>query len=89
MILHQRGSDVTSGVTFTTNTTTNTESQVIVNTNAHGANLNDFVTISNADAAVGGISASAIGDSDGVLHQIIEIISVTLLKLMLVLMQVQ
>ena len=80
-ITPKRGSDVTSGVTFTTNTTTNTESQVIVNTNAHGANLNDFVTISNADAAVGGIPASAIGDSDGKEHQIIEIVSSNAFKI--------
>ena len=80
-ITPKRGSDVTSGVTFTTNTTTNTESQVIVNTNAHGANVNDFVTISNADAAVGGIPASAIGDSDGKEHQIIEIVSSNAFKI--------
>ena len=80
-ITPKRGSDVTSGVTFTTNITTNTESQVIVNTNAHGANLNDFVTISNADAAVGGIPASAIGDSDGKEHQIIEIVSSNAFKI--------
>ncbi len=80
-ITPKRGSDVTSGVTFTTNTTTNTESQVIVNTNAHGANVNDFVTISNADAAVGGIAASAIGDSDGKEHQIIEIVSSNAFKI--------
>ena len=58
-------STINTNVTFTTNTTTGTESQVIVNASAHGANLNDFVTISNADTAVGGIAASAIGDSDG------------------------
>ena len=72
-----RGTQVTSGVTFTTNTTSGTESQVIVNSNAHGANLNDFVTITNAEGAdaVGGIPASAIGDSSGKEHQIIEIIN--------------
>jgi hypothetical protein len=72
---------ISSGVTFTTNTTTGTESKVIVNVNAHGANLNDFVTISNADAAVGGIAASAIGDSDGKEHQIIEIVSSNAFKI--------
>jgi len=66
---------INTNVTFTTNTTTGTESEVIVNASAHGANLNDFVTISNADAAVGGIAASAIGDSNGKEHQIIEIVS--------------
>ena len=69
-ITPKRGSDVTSGVTFTTNTTTNTESQVIVNTNAHGANVNDFVTISNADATLGGLAASVFNKE----HQIIEIV---------------
>ena len=72
---------ISSGVTFTTNTTTGTESKVIVNVSAHGANVNDFVTISNADAAVGGIAASAIGDSDGKEHQIIEIVSSNAFKI--------
>jgi hypothetical protein len=72
---------INSGVTFTTNTTTGTESQVIVNANAHGANVNDFVTISNADAAIGGIAAAAIGDSDGKEHQIIEIVSSNAFKI--------
>ena len=47
-------STITSGVTFTTNTTSGEESEVIVNISAHGANLNDFITISNADTALGG-----------------------------------
>ena len=72
---------INSGVTFTTNTTTGTESQVIVNANAHGANVNDFVTISNADAAIGGIAAAAIGDSDGKEHQIIEVVSSNAFKI--------
>jgi hypothetical protein len=78
-----RGTQVTSGVTFTTNTTSGTESQVIVNSNAHGANLNDFVTITNAEGAdaVGGIPASAIGDSNGKEHQIIEIVSSNAFKI--------
>jgi hypothetical protein len=66
---------INTNVTFTTNTTSGTESQVIVNADAHGANENDFVTISNADAAVGGIPASAIGGTSGKEHQIIEIVS--------------
>ena len=74
-------STINTNVTFTTNTTTGTESQVIVNASAHGANLNDFVTISNADTAVGGIAASAIGDSDGKEHQIIEIVSSNAFKI--------
>tara|TARA_R100000700_G_scaffold40112_2_gene54798 strand:+ start:2333 stop:4492 length:2160 start_codon:yes stop_codon:yes gene_type:complete len=72
---------INTNVTFTTNTTTGTESKVIVNASAHGANLNDFVTISNADAAVGGIAASAIGDSNGKEHQIIEIVSSNAFKI--------
>ena len=72
---------INTNVTFTTNTTTGTESQVIVNASAHGANLNDFVTISNADTAVGGIAASAIGDSNGKEHQIIEIVSSNAFKI--------
>ena len=65
-----RGDPVTTGVTFTTNTTTGTESQVIVNSNAHGANLNDFVTISNAETTAG-ISADTMNAE----HQIIELTS--------------
>ena len=76
-------STVTTNVTFTTNTTSGTESIVIVNSNAHGANLNDFVTITNAEGAdaVGGIPASAIGDSSGKEHQIIEIVSSNAFKI--------
>ena len=65
-----RGDPVTTGVTFTTNTTTGTESEVIVNSNAHGANLNDFVTISNAETTAG-ISADTMNAE----HQIIELTS--------------
>ena len=76
-------STINTNVTFTTNTTTGTESQVIVNASAHGANLNDFVTISDAEGAdaVGGIPASAIGDSNGKEHQIIEIVSSNAFKI--------
>ena len=76
-------STVTTNVTFTTNTTSGTASQVIVNSNAHGANVNDFVTITNAEGAdaVGGIPASAIGDSSGKEHQIIEIVSSNAFKI--------
>ena len=65
-----RGDPVTTGVTFTTNTTSGTESQVIVNSNVHGANLNDFVTISNAETTAG-ISADTMNAE----HQITEIIN--------------
>ena len=65
-----RGDPVTTGVTFTTNTTSGTESEVIVNSDVHGANLNDFVTISNAETTAG-IS----GDTMNAEHQIIEIIN--------------
>tara|TARA_R100000234_G_scaffold111995_1_gene85346 strand:+ start:1165 stop:3363 length:2199 start_codon:yes stop_codon:yes gene_type:complete len=72
-------STINTNVTFTTNTVSDTEDStfqtVLVSANAHGANLNDFVTISNADTAVGGIAASTIGDSDGKEHQIVEIVS--------------
>jgi hypothetical protein len=76
-------STVTTNVTFTTNTTSGTASQVIVNSNAHGANVNDFVTITNANGAdaVGGIPASAIGDSNGKEHQIIELVSSNAFKI--------
>ena len=40
-----RGTQVTSGVTFTTNTTSGTESQVIVNSDVHGGNLNDLYDV--------------------------------------------
>jgi hypothetical protein len=70
-----RGDPVTTGVSFTTNTvsdsTDSTFQTVLVNVNAHGANVNDFVTISNADAAVGGITASVLNAE----HQIIEVLS--------------
>ena len=65
-----RGDPVTTGVTFTTNTTSGTESEVIVNSDAHGANLNDFVTISNAETTAG-ISADTMNAE----HQIIEIVN--------------
>ena len=68
-------SDVTSNVTFTTNTVSDTTDSayqtVLVNVTAHGANLNDFVTISLADAAVGGIAASVLNAE----HQITELVS--------------
>ncbi len=72
-------STVTTNVTFTTNTTSGTASQVIVNSNAHGANVNDFVTITNANGAdaVGGIPAS----SNGKEHQIIELVSSNAFKI--------
>jgi hypothetical protein len=70
-------STVTSGVTFTTNTTSGEESQVIVNISAHGANLNDFITISNADTALGGLAASLFNQE----HQIIEIVSSNAFKI--------
>ena len=66
-----RGDPVTTGVTFTTNTTSGTESEVIVNSDVHGANLNDFVTISNASGTTAGISADTMNAE----HQIIEIIN--------------
>ncbi len=71
-----RGDPVTTGVTFTTNTTSGTESIVIVNKVAHGANLNDFVTISNAETTAG-ISA----DTMNVEHQVTEIISSNAFKI--------
>ena len=71
-----RGDPVTSGVTFTTNTTTGTEAQVLVNSTAHGANLNDFVTISNAETTAG-ISADTMNKE----HQITEIISSNVFKI--------
>ena len=68
-------STINTNVTFTTNTVSNTEDStfqtVLVSANAHGANLNDFVTISNADASVGGIAASVLNAE----HQITELVS--------------
>jgi len=70
-------STVTSGVTFTTNTTSGEESEVIVNISAHGANINDFITITNADTALGGLAASLFNKE----HQIIEIVSSNTFKI--------
>ena len=68
-------STVATNVTFTTNTVSDSSDStfqtVLVNVTAHGANLNDFVTISNADASVGGIAASVLNAE----HQIIELVS--------------
>ena len=68
-------STVTTNVTFTTNTVSDSSDStfqtVLVNVTAHGANLNDFVTISNADASVGGIAASVLNAE----HQITELVS--------------
>ena len=68
-------STVETNVTFTTNTISNTDDSafqtVLVNVNAHGANVNDFVTISNADTSVGGIAASVLNAE----HQITELVS--------------
>ena len=68
-------STVETNVTFTTNTVSNTDDSafqtVLVNVNAHGANVNDFVTISNADTSVGGIAASVLNAE----HQITELVS--------------
>jgi len=68
-------STVETNVTFTTNTVSDSSDStfqtVLVNVTAHGANLNDFVTISNADASVGGIAASVLNAE----HQITELVS--------------
>jgi len=68
-------STVETNVTFTTNTVSDSSDSafqtVLVNVTAHGANVNDFVTISNADASVGGIAASVLNAE----HQITELVS--------------
>tara|TARA_R110000824_G_scaffold213726_1_gene400026 strand:+ start:52 stop:2193 length:2142 start_codon:yes stop_codon:yes gene_type:complete len=59
-------STITSGITFTT---VNASAVVTVNLTNHGANANDFVTISAADAALAGLAASLFNKE----HQIISI----------------
>ena len=59
-------STITSGITFTT---TNGSAVVTVNLTNHGANANDFVTISNADTALGGLAASLFNKE----HQVVSI----------------
>jgi hypothetical protein len=59
-------STVTSGITFTT---VSGSSVVTVNLTNHGANSGDFVIISNADAALGGLDASLFNTE----HQVVSI----------------
>jgi len=59
-------STITSGITFTT---VNGSAVVTVNLTNHGANANDFVTISNADTALGGLAASLFNTE----HQIVSV----------------
>ena len=63
-------STVTSGITFTT---VSGSAVVTVNLANHGANINDFVTISAAGAALGGLAASVFNAE----HQIVSITDAT------------